>query len=150
MHCFTSGGFGYVSAQCPSDFQGVCHSCGQWGHTSRFCTAQQAHVSTDEFERAQDVYAYNPQSDYYQAYSEAYADESKQAYDDTNGGEEQVQGFFSVMMRVLDEPGESALATRQHSICDINLDSNCTRHMTPCFSLNMPRDVRSTSDHGGK
>ena len=46
------GGFGHVSAQCPSDFQGVYHSCGQWGHTSRFCTAQQAHVLTDEFERA--------------------------------------------------------------------------------------------------
>ena len=38
-------------------------------------------------------------------------------------------------MRVLDGPGESALAVRQHSIYDINLDSYCTRHMTPCFSL---------------
>ena len=50
-------------------------------------------------------------------------------------GDEQVPGFFSVMMRVLDEPGESVLTARQHSIYDINLDSYCTRHMTPCFSL---------------
>ena len=77
----------------------------QWGHTSRLCTAQQAHVSTDEFERAQDGYAYNPHSDYYQTHAEAYADESKQAYEDTNGEEELVPGFFSVMMRVLDELG---------------------------------------------
>ena len=76
-----------------------------------------------------------PNSDYYQSYAEAYADESKQAYDDSNVGDEQVPGFFSVMMRVLDEPGESVLAARQHSIYDINLDSYCTRHMTPCFSL---------------
>jgi len=39
------------------------------------------------------------------------------------------------MMRVLDEPGESVLAARQHSIYDNNLDSYCTRHMPPCFSL---------------
>ena len=39
------------------------------------------------------------------------------------------------MMRVLNELGESVLAARQHSIYDINLDSYCTRHMTPCFSL---------------
>ena len=38
-------------------------------------------------------------------------------------------------MRVLDGPGESAFAVRQHSMYDINLDSSCTRHMTPCFSL---------------
>ena len=108
MHCFTCtcGCFGHVLVQCPSDFQGMCHSCGQWGHTSRYCTAQQAHVSTDEFERAQDGYAYNPNSDYYQSYAEAYADESKQAYDDSNVGDEQVPGFFRVMMRVLDEPRE--------------------------------------------
>ena len=64
MNYFTCGGFGHVSAKCPSDFQGMCHSCGQWGHQSRFCTTQHAHVSTDEFERAQDGYAYNPSSDY--------------------------------------------------------------------------------------
>ena len=133
MNCHTCGGFGHVAAQCPTDFQGMCYTCGQWGHTSRFCTTHQAHVSTDEFERAQDGYPYNPNSDYYQAYNEAYAEENKQ-YDDTTA-EEQSPGFFSVMMRVLDEPGESVLAARQHSVYDINLDSYCTRHMTPCFSL---------------
>ena len=88
MNCFTCGGFGHVSAQCPSDFQGMCHSCGQWGHQSisRFCTTQHAHVSTDDFERAQDGYAYNPSSDYYQTYAEAYAEETKQPFEESNGG----------------------------------------------------------------
>ena len=53
-----------------------------------------------------------PNSDYYQSYAETYADESKQAYDDSNVGDEQVPDFFSVMIRVLDEPGESVLAAR--------------------------------------
>ena len=39
------------------------------------------------------------------------------------------------MVRVLSEPGEKVLAARQHSVYDINLDSYCTRHMTPCFTL---------------
>ena len=76
MNCFTCGGFGYVSAQCPTDFQGMCHLCGQWGHPSRFCSVQHAQVSMDEYERAQDGYAYNPNSEYYQTYAEAYAKES--------------------------------------------------------------------------
>ena len=72
----------------------------------------------DEYERAQDGYAYNPNNDYYQAYAEAYAEESKQTFEEPGVGEDQVQGFLSVMVRVLDGPGESALAVRQHSVYD--------------------------------
>ena len=33
---------------------------------------------------------------------------------------------------------ECAVAARQHSMYDINLDSYCMRHMLPCFSLENP------------
>ena len=39
------------------------------------------------------------------------------------------------MMQVLDKLGESALATKQHSIYDINLDSSCMRNMVQCFAF---------------
>ena len=94
MNCFTCGGFGHVSAQCPTDFQGMGLSCGQWRHQSRFCTMQHAHVSTDEYERAQDGNTYNPNSDYYQTYVEAHVEESKQYFEESNVGEEQVPSEF--------------------------------------------------------
>ena len=36
--------------------------------------------------------------DYYLTYAEAYAEESKQSFEESNVGEEKVQGFFVVMM----------------------------------------------------
>ena len=63
-------------------------------------------------ERAQDGYAYNPNRDYHQTYAEAYVEGSTQSFEESNVGEEQVQDFFSVMMRVLDGPVESVLAAR--------------------------------------
>ena len=56
-------------------------------------------------------------------------------------GEEQEQGFYIVMMRVLDGPGESALAVRKHSMYDINLDSYCTRHIDPMFLFGGRREL---------
>ena len=61
----------------------------------------------DESERAQDGYAYNPNSDYYQTYTEAYAEENKQTCEEPGVGDDQVHGFFNLMMPVLEEPGES-------------------------------------------
>ena len=76
---------------------------------------QHAHVLMDEYERTQDGYAYNPSSDCYQTYAEASAEESKQTFEEPGVGKDLIQGFFSVMVRVRDGPGESALAVRQHS-----------------------------------
>ena len=141
-NCFTCGGYGHVSAQCPTGynqaFQGVCHSCGQWGHNSRVCTVHHAHVSTDEFDRASDGYPYYPHSDYYQAYAEDCEEEKQQSVEESGAGEHGTQGVFSLMVRVMDNSTECAVAARQHSMYDINLDSYCTRHMTPCFSLESP------------
>ena len=149
--CFTCGGFGHSSAQCPTDygngFQGTCRACGQWGHQSRYCNTQHTHVSTDEFEQAPDGYPYYPQSDYYDSYNnDAYTNYShnyQQEQEDVLEHEavkgESTPGIFNLMVRVLDSPRERAVAVRQHSVYDINLDSYCTRHMTPCFSLEQPQ-----------
>ena len=42
------------------------------------------------------------------------------------------------MVNVFDTSEELVMAAWQHSVYDINLDSYCTRHMTPCFSLEQP------------
>ena len=142
IHCFTCGGVRHVSAQCPSgygfEFLGSGHKCGQWGHQSRHCTMQQAHVSTDEFDQAYDGYPYFPQSDYYNSYAEPNVEEHKQEQVEHESNNEASRGFFSVMVQVLDSSEELAMAARQHSVYDINLDSYCTCHMTPCFSLEQP------------
>ena len=96
---------------------------------------QQAHVSTDEFDQAYYGYPYFQQSDYYDSYAEPTVDELKQERVEHEPNGEASQGFFSVMVRVLDSSEELVMAARQHSIYDINLDSYCTHHMMPCFSL---------------
>ena len=44
-------------------------------------------------------------------------------------------GLHTLMIRVLGDVSERAMATGHVSKYDINLDSYCTRHMTPCFLL---------------
>ena len=101
-NCFTCGGYGHVSAQCPTSynqaFQGVCHSCGQWGHNSRVCTVHHAHVSTDEFDRASDGYPYYPHSDYYQVYAEDREEEKQQSVEESGAGEHGTLGVFNLMV----------------------------------------------------
>ena len=85
---------------------------------------QHAHVATDAHERADDGYPYNPHSDYYAAYRDSSANSTSphDAYNDTNSGTNisetefqgqaaKVQGFFNVMVRVLEPGEERALAT---------------------------------------
>ena len=106
-------------------FQGECYHCGQWGHQARSCTAQQAHVSTDEYERAEDGYPYHQYSDYYDVYNK----EKEEC--ETNSQ----HGLYSLMVRVLGDTQEKAMAAGHVSKYDINLDCYCTRHMTPCLLL---------------
>ena len=42
------------------------------------------------------------------------------------------------MVLVVDD-GDKAMAAGSISKFDINLDSYCTRHMTPCFLLEQPK-----------
>ena len=93
--CYHCGEEGHTTNGCPNYgggvFQGECYFCGQWGHQARLCTAQQAHVSTDEYERAEDGYPFNQYSDYYDVYNEEHED----------GEVKSQQGLYSLMVRVL-------------------------------------------------
>ena len=55
------------------------------GDTERSCGMQRAHVATDEYERADDGYPYNPHSDYYDVYrdSSTNATSPHDTYNDT-------------------------------------------------------------------
>ena len=64
-----------------------------------FCMAQKANVSTDEYERADEGYAYDPYSDYYQTYND-----EVQENEDTSKG-----GVYNLMVRVVDD-GDKAMA----------------------------------------
>ena len=50
----------------------------------------------------------------------------------------QCRSALNLMLQVI-EPDEAAMAVRQHLVYDINLDSYCTHHMMPCFSLEEPQ-----------
>ena len=70
-------------------FHGYCDYCGEWGHKRYQCNAQRVHISTDEFEPAEDGYAYDPSSNYYS--SNSYEDNNEQV-------EEEQQGVHNVMI----------------------------------------------------
>ena len=70
-------------------------------------------------------------SDYYSNFEEEHHEQENG--EDYN--EQSQYGTYNVMVRVLEPSGEKACAVHQHSIFDINLDSYCTRHMTPCYEL---------------
>ena len=40
------------------------------GHQQRYCGAQQAHISSDEYEMSEDGFDYGPTSDYYCTYKQ--------------------------------------------------------------------------------
>ena len=71
-------------------------------------------------------------------YAEDCEEEKQQSVEESGAGEHGTQGVFNLMVRVMDDSTECGVAARQHSMYDINLDSYCTRHMTPCFSLENP------------
>ena len=77
---------------------------------------------TDVYERADDGFEYNPHSDYYHTYSE----------DVDECDVKSQHGVYNLMVRVVDD-GDRAI-----SKFDINLDSDCTRQMTPCFLSEQP------------
>ena len=127
--CYNCGEGGHIAAHCYArgngTFNGYCNNCGEWGHQMSQCPAQRANISTDEFEAGEDGYPYNPNSDYYDSYS-------------TNSGdhyEEKQHGVYNLMIRVLNEHEDKALVATYESNLKINLDSYCTRHMTPCYEL---------------
>ena len=131
--CYSCGEEGHSAVNCPAStggyFNGECYHCGQWGHQARFCTVQKAQLSTDEYERADGGYAYNPQSDYYNTYNE-----------DMDECEDKSQhGIYSLMVRVVDDSGDTGMTAGSISKFARNLDSYCTRHMTPCFLLEQPK-----------
>ena len=80
---------------------------------------QQAHMSTDEFDVANDGYPYSAQSDYYHTYTENTGDEQKDAQVGSVSDADGTQGFFSLMVRVLDTPGDTVMAARQYFLHDI-------------------------------
>ena len=61
--CYNCGDLGHNVAECTSPdtgvFHGYCARCGTWGHRERACGMQHAHVTTDEFDRADDGYPYH-------------------------------------------------------------------------------------------
>ena len=118
---------------------------------------------TDEYDRADDEYPYHPQSDYYNAYNDDTHNHatSQAAYGDTYGdmGEQDThfqeqttntQEFYNLMIPVPEPGKERALATIQHSVTNINLDSYCTRHMMPCYALENAEPCKRTIIVGNK
>ena len=87
-------------------------------------------VSTDEFEQAEDGYPYHPSSDHYQSYQ--YNNEQEEE-------EQQQHGIYNVMLRVLSAHENTAMVANFATSLSINLDSYCTRHMTPCYELRNPK-----------
>ena len=134
--CYNCGEGGHRAVECYSKgtgyFHGYCNYCGEYGHQQRQCGAQHAHISTDEYERADDGYGYNPSSDYYDTYNQEGQAYNSNAYEYK---EEEQPGIFNLMVRVLEPTEDKAMVTAFRSNLDINLDSYCTRHMTPCYEL---------------
>ena len=128
--CYTCVEEGHTSAQCYSrgEFQGYCDYCGEWGHKRSQCGTQKVHVSTDEYEQAEDGYPYHPASDYYDSYQGNNEQE-----------EEEQQGVYNVMVKVLGAKENASMVANFASSLNINLDSYCTRHMTPCYELQNPK-----------
>ena len=104
-------------------FHGYCNYCGEYGHQQRQCGAQHAHISTDEYERADDGYGYNPSSDYYDTYNQEGQAYNSNAYEYK---EEEQPGIFNLMVRVLEPTEDKAMVTAFRSNLDMNLDSYCT------------------------
>ena len=86
-------------------------------------------VSMDEYEQAEDGYPYNPSSDYYNSYQDNNEQEE----------EEQQHGVYNVMVKVLGAKENATMVANFASSLSINLDSYCTRHMTPCYELQNPK-----------
>ena len=75
-------------------------------------------VSTDEYEQAEDGYPYHPSSDYYNSYQ---------------------HGAYNVMVKVLGAKENATMVANFACSLSMNLDSYCTRHMTPCYELQNPK-----------
>ena len=125
--CYSCGEEGHTSSGCPRHggglVQGGCYYCEQWGHQAKSFTAQQAHASTDEYERADDGYPYIQYRDYCNVYNE----ESEEC------DVKSQHGLYSLMLRVMDDASEQAMATGHVSKYDMNLDSYRTRHDSMFF-----------------
>ena len=88
--------------------------------------SQRANISTDEYDVGEDGYSYNPNSDYYDTYT---------THDEKNYQEKQEGVYYNLIVRDLGELEDKALVAMYESNLKINLDSYCTRHMTPCSEL---------------
>ena len=101
-----------------------CYNCGEWGHHQRQCNQQKVNISTDEYDVDSDGYCYYPNSDYYYTYR-----------DDNGEQKQEEQGVYNLMVRILEPNEDKALVAAASPNFNINLDSYCTRHMTPCYEL---------------
>ena len=94
---YNCGEGGHRAVECYSKgtgyFHGYCNYCGEYGHQQRQCGAQHAHISTDEYERADDGYGYNPSSDYYDTYNQEGQAYNSHAYEYK---EEEQPGIFLI------------------------------------------------------
>ena len=82
-------------------------------------------VQMNIYEQAEDG---SPYSDYYDSYQGNNEQE-----------EEEQQGVYNVMVKVFGAKENASMVANFASSLNINLDSYCMRHMTPCYELQNPK-----------